>query len=173
MSHPQYHRWPRPGQYVETPEILSYWPRLQGTMYCIAPAINVTWVNTEDNTNPLGTYTWGSRLRVNEGTLWDYGSFDFPGQPDYRLFIENIQLLDTFRFWKWLVNVRVIRGSALETAFGSGGYTFWPVTRFPEPWAQEIEIDVKRAYGVQPIISLWCRPSTLEDMQPNSYDPLS
>ena len=172
MSHPKYHRWPRPSEYAEGSEIVSYWPRLQGTMYCIAPAINVTWVNTWDDTNPPGTYVWSQRLRMNSGTRWDYGSFSFSADSDYQLYIENIQLLDWRYFWRWVVNVRVIRYGVMETADGMASRDFWPVTRLPEPWSQEIEVVLRKEWSPSRSISLWCRPCTVEDMVPNSYEPL-
>lgn len=173
MSHSKYHRWPRPGEYNQSDDIVSYWPRVQGTVYCLAPALNVTWENTWDERNPLGTYRWSGRLQQNSGTQWNYGGFTFPDDPDYVLWPDNIQVFDTLHFWRWIVQARVIYGHATRTAYGTAGRTFWPVTRDPEPWATEIEVKLNKEFWPTRSISLWLRPSTIADMQPDSYDPLS
>jgi len=73
--------------------------------------------------------------------------------------------------WEWHTAAQVFSQVHGETGFGTAGYPIWPQSRYPEPWAQEIEVKLQKHPITEDYISLWVRPSTLKDMQPDSYEP--
>jgi len=78
---------------------------------------------------------------------------------------------DGFLGWEWWTASQVFSQHHGETGFAIAGYPFWPVSRYPEPWSQEIELKMQKHPITHQYISLWVRPSTLKDMQPDSYEP--
>lgn len=126
MAFYNYRRWPNPAQYIDTEAIVSYWPSYQSYPYCIAPAINFEFINSNQPFNPVGTFRWGRRLQVNTGMLWHYGDLDFDGFPLFKGFPQaNIKVLPggdiTFTF-----SFDIVRGVIQKTGTGYYGGYIWP-----------------------------------------------
>lgn len=140
MAHIQYRRWPQACEYAGRPQITSWWPRKQSEMYCIAPALNVMYDNDNTPNNPDGSFTWGARLTHSTGIQWEYGHFDFPTSPDYRMYVRFEQVYGLFDEPILYVKVDVVRSGILKTA---EGYRLIGETDLKkDPWAHSIAVSL-------------------------------
>ena len=138
MAHTHYRRWPQACEYAGRPQITSWWPRKQSEIYCIAPALNVLYDNYETPNNPVGSLKWGSRLTHSDGLQWEYGHFDFPSSPDYRMYVRFQQVYGLFDEPILYVKVDIVRSGIFKTA---EGYRLIGETDLKkDPWAHSIVV---------------------------------
>jgi len=126
MAFINYHRWPRPGQYIDSDAIISHWPSYMNFETCIAPAINYEYLNSNQPDNPMGVFRWGRRLQVNTGMLWHYGDLDFDDYPLFKGFPEARIKGKPGGDISWTFSFDIIRGGITRTGEGSYGGWIWP-----------------------------------------------
>ena len=72
MTHILPSQWPKLCDYHDRPQIQSHWPRAQGTIWSLPPAINIFFFDEQPVGDPQEDWEMGQRLWDNSGTTWRY-----------------------------------------------------------------------------------------------------
>jgi len=87
MGHERYRRWPQSKAYPFLPPGMPHWPRTMHMQICLAPAINVTWINKSIVELPAGTWFRSAQLAVVIDREWNYGLIEIGTVPKFFIVI--------------------------------------------------------------------------------------
>lgn len=169
MPHILPSRWPKLCEYLDTNDIVSHWPKAQGTIWSLPPSINIDLQMHHGVWKPDEHWELGQRLNDNSGYTWRYQKTTW--YIDKKMMTLWIWQHSVKRTLWWEYSIQVLVYDHNENLIGVAETTYRYATAYTDlypPWLRSWWLYVPVWQYPFNDISVNVAPSSLANMYPET-----